>query len=277
MSDDISQAEPTPDAPAEPEPQVTTPEPEPEPEPITPDWLTDAGKPPEPEPEPPVAPTVQDWQVPATQTPAVSYQQPTQTPPAQPAITDANVDAYVDQRAQQIANRMFEEKLGPIAYQLQQMDGRTSQFVQAQADSAVAQAQSNIGNAYKEVFSKDEAFRGNEAVRQQVEETLQGMFNQAAESARQGYPQQLMMFQHPAFYNTFLAAAKAYAGYQPPAVEPLAPAGAVTETGTPKAEETPIELSSDLEDVAREYGLDREKIKKGLKESKERGDFDPWS
>ena len=257
-----------------PTPEPTQPAPEPEPM-IEPDWLDSVGA--VEEPDEPRGRRREEYY----DEPQRGYQQ---QPQHQPEDTETRLrrfvqdpDRYIDTLVEQRFRERFDQSLGPVAYQLQQIDQRTNTWLSAQAENAIAKAKDDVSRAYRDVFSKDDGFRRNDKVRKQVETTLRGMLNQATAEARGGYPQKLMMFSHPGFYNTFLAAAKAYTGYQPQANAPAQPVGAVVEGATAPQAADHVELPPDLESVAKRMGpAYRKKLEKEYKESQKRGDIEFW-
>lgn len=132
-----------------------------------------------------------------------------------------------------VTERMMQH-LGPMAYQLQNTQLMSQQFIRAQAQSSIQQARKAIENGYKEVLNKDEAFRGHKGVRTRVESAMKGMYQQAAQAAMQGDPRRLSELSSPVFLKAALYIAKELEGYKPRAAGEYAPAGASVESTRPR-------------------------------------------
>jgi hypothetical protein len=249
----------------QPEPVVSQPEPLPDPE-----WIDSAGAPPEPEP-------VQQEYV-QQQQPQYQYQQPYYPP--QPDVTTRlntfvqDPDTYIQQRAERLLQDRIPQILGPLAMHLQQMDERSRANQELQARVAVGQAREHVKRAYRDTLARDEGYRRNDGVRKMADGMLQNLFNQAAEEARQGYPQKLAMFSDPTFAPTFLAAIKARAGYQASATGPVQTTGAVVEGAAAQQPSKDVQLPPDLQEVASKMNAaDRKELIESYKEALEKGDF----
>jgi len=230
-----------------------------EPEPIVPDWLDQ-----QEEPRQESSPQQQQY-----------YQQQQQREEARRKSLDPEVDEYVDYRARQIAEQMLRDHMGPVAYQLSQLNQRQNQFINSQAEASIQNASQAVKRGYEQVLSKDEGFRGNPRLKSEVEGTIKGMWNQAVQSARSGDLRGIAMFHDPNFFPAALAAAKVIAGYQSSASSPAKPAGADVERSRPKARKEEHDFSeiSDALEAARRIGPDYvEKVKQAWLEAEEADD-----
>lgn len=268
LNDEIPQptSEPTPEPTPEPAAPEPTPEPAPEPEPeIDTSWLNEIG----------IAPPQQQQQPQYDQRQYQQYpQQAPQQPPQQQSY-GSDVDAYIEQKARAVAERMLHDSLGPVAMQLQQNQLTTSAHVRAVADTEFSRARYVAEQALKQDLAKDKAYRENENVRRIVNDNLGQWLEGSYHQALQGNPRQLLMMHQPKFFRVLLAAAKEMSGYQPNPAGPAQPRGAVVEsTSAPRAEKS-VELPSDLEALAQAYGpAYRKQLEKALQESNSAGDFD---
>ena len=260
--------------PAVPEP---TPPPEPvapEPEPQAPEWLRDIGAPPEPEAPAPQAAPPQQPQQPQTQP---FY-------PPQPPTADQTLERFVQdpqgmirQEAEKIAKQMFEQQLGPVAYNMQQIEQKTDAYQQVAADNMINGTKSVVERGYKATIGRDQSYRENEIVRNYVDGEMQRMLGDAANRAHHGDPSMLRMFHNPRFFDAFLAAAKATVGYQPNAVGPATPTGSTVEGAAPPQPQATIKLPADLELVAsRMSPAEAAKLRESYQKSQDEGDFDAW-
>lgn len=286
LDDALPAAEPTPEpaaapAPVEPvagaAPETGTPAPEvvaPVPE-IDTSWLDGLGV---PEPQAQPAPQPQAPQVPPQPQPYPQPYPPPQQPPQQPPpqAYGTDVDAYIDQRARQIAEQAVQANLGPVAMQLQHFQATTNNQMQALANTELTRAEHVARQADANELSKDKAYRENEQVRNMVRTNVKQWVSGAYEAAKMGDTRGLAQVHDPLFFQGVLALSKLKCGYQPnPITGPAQPAGAVVESTTaPKAEKT-IELPPDLEALAQAYGpAYRKKLEDGLRDSEEAGDFE---
>lgn len=254
-----------------------TPPPEPvapEPEPQAPEWLRDIGAPPEPEqPAQPAAPPQQPQQ---PQQPYYQYpQQPTADQNLERFVQDPN--GYIRQQAEQIAQQMFERQLGPVAYNLQQMEQKVNAHSQVSASNLVNQTLGVVDQAYRSVIGKDRAYRENEQVKNYVDTQMKDMLANAAQRAYAGDPSALQMFHKPSFARVFMAAAREEMGYQPNAVGPATPAGAMVEGATPPQQQEVIQLPPDQEEIAKRMSPAKaQELREAWKKSQELGDFEAW-
>jgi len=277
MAEDLTDAMP-PEEDAQPF-TYNDPEPESEPEPVAepvaaeetvvpePDtsWLDGLGALP---PEPPQ----QQQQYPQ---PPPYYQQP--QPPPQSQGYGNDVDAYIDARARQISEQALRQNLGPVAMQLQQFQAMTNAQMSAVADTELSRARTTTQQAVRNNLSKDKGYRENESVRNTVNENISQWINGAYASARQGDPRQLLMVQDPNFFSGVLALSKIKCGYQPNAVGPAQPRGAVVESATPPQQQASVELPGDLELIAQKMGPSyRKKLEREFAVTKKAADLDMW-
>jgi len=276
----IPAAEPTP----EPAPELTpASEPDAVPEPSTPvpevdtSWLDGLGAP-EPQPAPqPVQQQPPPGYPPQAPPQPPQYPQPQPPPPATPPPGyGTDVDAYIDQRARQIAEHAVQANLGPVAMQLQHFQATTNNQMQALANTELTRADHVARQAEVNELSKDKAYRENEQVRNTVRTNVTQWINGAYEMARMGDTSRLAMVHDPNFFQGVLALSKIKCGYQPnPIAGPAQPTGAVVESTTPPKAEKTVELPPDLEALAQAYGpAYRKKLEDGLRESEEAGDFE---
>jgi len=276
LDDPIPAAEPTPEpAPETPAP-VVEPEPvaEPAPEAVDTSWLDGLGV---PEPQPQTPPQQQQQpQAPPQPYPPPQPPAPVQLPPQQQPQYGTDVDAYIDQRARQIAEHAVQANLGPVAMQLQHFQATTNNQMQALANTELTRADHVARQAEVNELSKDKAYRENEQVRTTVRANVTQWINGAYEMARMGDTSRLAMVHDPNFFQGVLALSKIKCGYQPnPVGGPAQPAGAVVESTTPPKAEKTIELPPDLEDLAATRGpAYRAKLIKGLQDAEEAGDFE---
>ena len=236
------QPEPTP----EPEPEVAA-EPEPESPPVSPDWLDGAGAVPEPEPAPqPQYPPQQPY----PQAPPPQYAQVPQQAPQ--TLSDQQIESFVRgprDFVEPIIREIVESQMGPAAMQSQQAAYGVQSFISSQAEASIGNAKRAIGDAYKDVFNQDEAFRGNKELQNRVGASLHGLLEQAAHGARGGNFNDISLFQSfgPAQARATLAAAKALMGIQGQAVAPMNVAGAVVERTAGAVQKDTVQLTADEE------------------------------
>jgi hypothetical protein len=172
---------------------------------------------------------------------------------------------------------MFERQLGPVAYNLQQMEQKTDAYQQVAADNMVNGTKAVVESGYKATIGRDQAYRENETVRNYVDGEMQRMLGDASQRAYQGDPSMLRMFHNPRFFDAFLAAAKATVGYQPNAVGPATPTGATVEGAAPPQPQAAIQLPPDLEEIAsRKSPAEAQKLREEWKRSQELNDFESW-
>lgn len=258
--------EPSPEPSVAPAPEPT-PEPEPEPD-IDTSWLNEIGINP-PQQQQQQQPQYDQRQYQQPQYPQQHQQQPN------PQSYGSDVDAYIEAKAQAVAQRMLEQSLGPVAMQLQQNQAVTSQHVRAVADTEFSRARYVAERALKEDLAKDKAYRENENVRNIVNSNLGQWLEGSYQQALQGNPRQLLMMHEPRFFRVLLAAAKELGGYQPNPAGPAQPKGAVVESATAPKSEKSVELPPDLEALAQTYGpAYRKQLEKAMQDSNNAGDFD---
>ena len=199
------------------EPEVSAEEPQEVAGDYTPDWLEES------EPESPRSGPSPEEIAAYQRRMAAQYQQYGQ-PQTQPQETDLDrlvrdtrgtISEIAAQQAQQIASNLMAQQFGPYAQQMQQ-------FIESQTQAKVSSADKAVKKMYDNVFNKDEAFVGNEAVRRKVTETLKNLRSQAVMAARNGNYMALDMFNDPTFAEITLYAAKKVAGINPSASSPVA-------------------------------------------------------
>lgn len=117
------------------------------------------------------------------------------------------------QEAMSAAQQYVANSMGPVNAQM-------NAYMEGQVGMQTASADSSIRQMYQTQFSKDEAFSGNEGVRNAVKVALSGLRKQAEQQARSGNPQMFAMFHDPNFARVTLAAAKAAVGVQGGAMSP---------------------------------------------------------
>lgn len=238
----VEQVEPTTEPAAEP---VAAPE-ETAPEPTTvydADWLNEpvADVPPAPQPAPQPPP-----------------QYPPQPPQQYPQQPRNDPDSYLNdfvrdprgsmqdiarQEAAAIAQQALYQGLNPVQ---QRMDAYLDGQVRVQTN----EADNAIRGMYRDKFSKDEAFAGDERVRGEVKTALSGLRQQAEYQARMGDPTGLMMFQQPGFADVTLAAVKAALGVHGGAMAPASVPH--VETTSPSATpEVAVDLDPDTVEALR--------------------------
>ena len=170
------------------------------------------------------------------------------------------------QEAQQIAYNMMQQGLGPVQQQM-------NSYFNAQVEMQSAETKRTIDGMYK-TFSKDETFKGNKAVRAEMDKTLKGLFKDAQYQARMGNPRGLMMFSQPGFADVALAAIKAQLGARGGAKAP-ANVPHVESTRPSVAGSRHRELSPDVEAAIERLGPGgRERYEKGLNDLEKYGDFE---
>jgi hypothetical protein len=170
------------------------------------------------------------------------------------------------QEAQSIAQQMMQQGIAPVQ---QQMNAFFNAQVEMQADGA----KRSINDMYKS-FSKDEAFRGNKQVKEQMDRTLQGLYYEARQQASMGNPRALMMFSQPGFADVALAAVKAQLGVRGGSSAP-ASVPHVESTTPSAAGQSSRALSPDEEAAVERLGPGgRERYLKSLDELDKFGDFE---
>ncbi len=269
-----------PDATPAPEPVAPAVDPAPEtvapaPDPVDTSWLDGLGQAPEPQAQPaPQQPPPQPY--PPSQPPAPVPLPPQQQPQQPPSGYSTDVDAYIDQRARQIAEQAVQSNLGPVAMQLQHFQATTNAQMQALANTELTRADNVAREAEVNQLSKDKAYRENEQVRNTVRANVTQWINGAYEMARMGDTSRLAMVHDPNFFQGVLALSKIKCGYQPnPITGPAQPAGAVVDATTPPKPESTIELPPDLEDIAQSRGpAYRAQLVKALQDTEKAGDFE---
>lgn len=267
------QPEPTP----EPEPEVAA-EPELESPPVSPDWLDGAGAIPEPEPAPqPQYPPQQPY----PQAPPPQYAQVPQQAPQ--TMSDQQIESFVrdpDTYVNRLVQAQVEQAMGPTAMQANQAAYGVQSFISSQAEASIGNAKRAIGDAYRDVFNQDEAFRGNKELQNRVGASLQGLLEQAAYGARGGNFNDIALFQSfgPAQARATLAAAKALMGIQGQAVAPMNVAGAVVERTAGAVQKDAIQLTADEETtIAARSRVEpgyRDRYIKAKQEAIDRGDVE---
>jgi len=176
------------------------------------------------------------------------------------------IDNAATQRAQEIAYQMLQQGVGPLQGQMQQ-------FMNMQIEMQSDGAKRSINDMYK-TFSKDETFRGNKQVKEQMDRTLQGLYRDAQQQARMGNPRALNMFSQPGFAEVALAAVKAQLGVRGGAVGP-ASVPHVESTAPSMAGNAGRSLSPDEEAAIERLGPGgRDRYLKSLEELEKHGDFE---
>ena len=207
------------------------------------------------------------------------YQQPQQyyQPPQQqqaPPVTPQDIDYLLDNPRgyiQSIANQSAEQARAYAA----NVERQVSQIMRNSAAEAYGNARGTIEKGYREVFNKDNSYRGNENVRRMVDGTLQKMMGSVQQAIASGNFRAAQVFQDPSFFPTLLYAAKMKAGAGFSGQQAARPAGATMEGVTPPVHrESGPRLDSDLQGVADALGPAFEKeLKKQLAEAEKRGDL----
>jgi hypothetical protein len=188
-------------------------------------------------------------------------------------VNDPN--GFIQAEASRIAQQMFEERLGPVAYRLQEIDRKTDAYQHVSATNMINQTKGVVDQGYRSVIGKDSAYRENETVRNYVDGEMKRMLEEASSRAYRGDPSMLQMFHNPAFPRAFLAAAKETVGYQPRPVATAVPSGATVEGAAPPQQQAVVELPQDLELIANKMSArDAERLRKSYAETKKRGDFE---
>ena len=263
----------------EPEPEVAEPEPEPEPEPDLPppDWLRTAGGPPEP-PQQRAEQLPDRPQYPQPGPGPWAHQQWNQMTPDQKLERLINdPDSYINEKAAQIAESVLEQRLGPIAYYINQMDQKTESHARVASQNLINQTRGLVDQGFRDVILKDPAVRQNEQVRKYVDSEMKAMFENAAAAAWHGDHSAMAMFHNPKFFKTFLAAAKEFMGYEPNAVAPALKRGATVEGAAPPQVDDSIELPDELKLIAdRMSPKKKAELLKEYKKTKKLNDFEPW-
>jgi len=270
MSDDLDMQVTEPE-PVAPEP---TPEPAAEPEPQGADWLNEPATPEPPQPPPPQYPP---------QPPAQYPQQPQyQRPPQQPIMSEGEIEEFIRQGPSNFNRAIVQEQLAPVQNQVMGMMGAVQNYLQAEVARAETSAKTTIDQAYRDVFSKDEAFRSNPELKRRIDASLQGLLNNATQAAKQGYFDDLNMMRNfgPAQARAALAAAKAMIGVPGTAAAPMEVAGAVVESPTPSVPRADVQLSADEEAIiaARSRADEgfRERYLRARQETEAAGDFEAY-
>lgn len=255
--------EPEQEAPPAPEP---APEPEADAPPVVPDWLNERI-----EPEP------QAQQQQYQQQPQYQQQQPQYVQPQPPAGgLDAfieNPDAYIEQRAQKIAQQM----LGPVAYQQQLIQQRADAAHQSQVKSQAGAADAAIKRAY-EGFNKDQLFKKDRNIQGQIKGILSSMKEQAVYEAQQfGDFRKLYNMANigEREIQATLAVAKIQAGTAGGSSQPLSMEGAVVESSRPSSPKPQVQLTKEQQAIADRFGGDyADRLRKAISESNAAGDFE---
>ena len=142
-----------------------------------------------------------------------------------------NPNNYIGQQAYQVAN----QTVAPMAAQVRQMEYATRQFMAARTDEAIVETGKAIGNGYKAVLNKDEAFKTNPQVKGQVEDALKRMHADACREAQSGRFGKLNAFKDPMLFQMTLQAAKMKTGYRPSAKEMARVGKQMVEQASPKS------------------------------------------
>jgi hypothetical protein len=237
-----------------PEPVEETPEPVPvveEPE-VDPAWLEEPSQAPYP-----TSPQSQ----PQYNYPPPQYQPPPQNVPqgymAPPPPPDAFLEQFL-QSPNQVIQSQVQQQLnqfaGPMSSRILEMEAATKKFMEARTNDAVGVAKKSIGDGYKDVLNKDEAFRGNKNVRDRVENALKTMYNEAEAEARYtGNYSKLNSFSNPMLFDMTLIAAKKLAGYKATGSEGMGFGGGI-ESANPATQSVSQELTADEEAAVARLG-----------------------
>lgn len=238
------------------------PKPEPEPEPLPPpEWLNEtapqAPQPPQaPQtPQYPYQPPPQQYAPPHGPPPGYPYPPPPQQiqqPPTQEQILERLLK---DPNAvlSDVARQELTQAVGPIAARILDVEARQRQFIEARTNEIVGQAKKAIEGSYKEVLSKDDSFRGNEAVRNRVNGALEKMYREAVESARMGDLSKIESFNNPLLYEMTLIAAKRLEGFS--GTPEKTRVGHTTETSSPAAvPQESVIIEADMEEALARLG-----------------------
>jgi len=234
-------------------------------------------------------------------TPAPQYQQPTQypawaqyqqppqytpppqqyVPPPQPQIT---LEQFVQnpqaafEAAQQRAKQEALREVAPALQQMSAMAARLQQlddFGRRQHDAAVSggfeQARAAVRDGYKQVFSKDPAFK-NKAVQERVDQAVRGYLARATEQAHvygdfSGYANAA----RPSTLNAILQWAKDEAGWGRGGGEPVQYQGGFVEQGRGQPQQPRADIDDDLRDAARRMGVDESVLAARIAERKKLG------
>ena len=171
LASQVTDPEPVPEPVAEP-PVAAEPEPAvAEPEPIEPEWLYG-----DPDPRPPQYPPQQPY----PQAPPPQYQQP----PQEPVMSQGEIEDFIRRGPRAVFDEYMQSN--PMQHQVMGMMGAVNNYLEAEIRRGEGQATDTISAAYREVFSKDEAFRSNPALRQRIDASLQGLLRNAQTEARSG-------------------------------------------------------------------------------------------
>ena len=254
---------------APPEAEITE-EPEPEIEEISPDWLDEpvSEQPSSHQGYTPEQMAAYQYQMQQMQQPQNQQQQRGPDDYLNEFVRDPNgyMSNVARQEAQNIAQQMMQQGIAPVQ---QQMNAFFNAQVEMQADGA----KRSINDMYKN-FSKDEAFRGNKQVKEQMDRTLSGLYHEARQQAAMGNPRALMMFSQPGFADVALAAVKAQLGVRGGAKGP-ASVPHVESTRPSASGRSGQALTPDQEAAAERLGPGgRDRYLKALDELDKYGDFE---
>jgi hypothetical protein len=281
MSDDLTNAVPEPVADQTTIEPAAAPVAEPVADDFTPDlsWMDNVGvvdepaqpqqpqynyQPPQAQPQPPPAP----YPAPA----------PAPNQPRPDYYNDSEVNRYIDDRAQRIAQEMVQQNIGPVAVQLQHFQRQNMINRRLTADSELNRAKFNSQKTIREDVARDKAYREDKRVREEVDRNLQNWMNWGYQEAMEtGNIGKLQALEDPGFFRILLAATKERVGYQAPVAGPATPAGAVLETQTPPVNEPVVELPPDMQEVANMMGpAFEEKLKRELAVTNKAGDYEDY-
>lgn len=195
-----------------------------------------AGEPSPPAAEPTFEPTWLDQNPsappqaaqPAQQQPQRGFQQPVQQPPGQ-VPSQVDFDRLVE-NPQSVIDSRIAQGIAPVMQTVQQIGALLQRQLATSMEQEARQTQEAVRKTYKEVFSKDRYFSGNEKVRTLADSYMRDLVTEAQRRAVQGDPTMLREIRDPSIAQAVLAAARSKAGI--PLDATMTPVAAATDAAS---------------------------------------------
>lgn len=211
-----------------------------------------------------------------------NYPQPAQYPPQYPNYpppppqnAPQNELDMLLERPRDFIAQVAAQATAPNAQYMRDMERQVGTLMRTNANQAFNSALSKADGAYRTVFNKDNAFRGNQKVKENVDKLIYSALQRVSDGIAQGQFNAGAALDDPAFFPALLYTAKLRAGSGFASNEPSVPAGATMESvSPPAAQESGTKLDPELQGVADALGpaFERE-LKQAVASAEKRGDM----
>ena len=198
-------------------------------------------------------------------------------PPPQsvpPQLPQTELDMLLERPRDFIA-QVAAQTTAPNTQYMRDMERQVGTLMRTNANQAFNSALSKADGAYRQIFNKDNAFRGNQKVKENVDRLIYSALQRVSDGIAQGQFNAGAALDDPAFFPALLYTAKLRAGSGFASNEPSVPAGATMESvSPPAAQESGTKLDPELQGVADALGpaFERE-LKQAVASAEKHGDM----